>query len=417
MSRLAKNTFWMLLGFGVRLGIQFLYFVLLTRTLGPEEYGAFVSVVALTAVLAPFASWGSGNILIKYVSRAHSVFPAYWGASLATTLVSGGGLSIITFLLTGWLFSWESALRLALPIALGDLIGIRLADVSGQAFQGLERLNRTSAIWALMSATRLLGVLILLVLPQASAATWALLYSGSGLLSGGLSVAWVTSEGGAGRLSLKPMKGEWKEGLYFAIGLAAQGAYNDLDKTLLSRLASDAMAGTYAAAYRVLDALFIPMRAILYASYPRFFRAGKDGVEGGVAIALRLLPWGMAAGVLGMGGGWAFARLLPLLLGPRYTLSARILLFLTPILFFRVFHYLAADTLTGAGYQGLRSAFQVSIALLNLGLNLWWIPLLGWKGAAWSSLISDGLLAATLWFVVLGKRKTRRKDAASVCCS
>jgi len=95
------------------------------------------------------------------------------------------------------------------------------------------------------------------------------------------------------------------------------------------------------------------------------------------------------------------APFLPVLLGSEYTLSAEVLPLLAPILLFRATHYLAADALTGAGYQGLRSAVQVGVALLNLGLNLWWIPLFGWKGAVWSSLASDGLLAASLWLALL----------------
>lgn len=89
-SPLARNTLWMLLGFGFRLGLQFLYFVLLARILGPEQYGAFVGVAALIMVLSPFASWGSGNILIKHASRDPGLFKKYWGAALATTLASGG---------------------------------------------------------------------------------------------------------------------------------------------------------------------------------------------------------------------------------------------------------------------------------------------------------------------------------------
>jgi len=400
-SLLARNTLWMLLGFGFRLGIQFLYFVLLARILGPEQYGAFVGVVALVMVLSPFASWGSGNILIKHVSRDLGLFQRYWGAALATTLVSGGALSGLAFLLSGFLFGWETALALALPIALGDLIGIRLADVSGQAFQSRERLSRTSALWILMSTSRLLGVLILYALPEANASHWALLYAGSGFLAGALGVAWVVRELGFGPLSLGPMRGEWREGFYFAISLAAQGAYNDLDKTILSRLVSDAVAGGYAAAYRVLDAAFVPMRALVYATYPRFFREGNKGLVGSRTFALRLLPWGLAAGGIGMALALGLAPFLPVLLGSEYTLSAEVLPLLAPILLFRATHYLAADALTGAGYQGLRSAVQVGVALLNLGLNLWWIPLFGWKGAVWSSLASDGLLAASLWLALL----------------
>lgn len=408
-SLLGRNTLWMLLGFGFRLGVQFLYFVLLARILGPQQYGAFVGVAALVMVLSPFASWGSGNILIKYTSRDPGLFPRYWGAALATSLASGGGLAGLAFLLSGVLFGWETALALALPVSLGDLIGIRLADISGQAFQSRESLSRTSALWVLMSASRLLGVLVLYALPEANAAQWALLYAGSGLLAGALGVAWVTRELGFGPLSLGPMRGEWREGFYFAISLAAQGAYNDLDKTLLSRLVSDGVAGGYAAAYRVLDAAFVPMRALVYATYPRFFREGKRGLGGSRAFALRLLPFGLTAGVLGAALALGLAPLLPVLLGPEYALSAAVLPFLAPILLFRALHYLAADALTGAGYQGLRSAVQVGVAFLNLALNLWLIPLWGWKGAVYASLLSDGVLATVLWSVLVCYRYVHLK--------
>jgi len=37
---------------------------------------------------------------------------------------------------------------------------------------------------------------------------------------------------------------------------------------------------------------------------------------------------------------------------------------------------------------------------LNILLNLWLIPAYSWRGAAWSSLASDGLLAIGLWTAV-----------------
>lgn len=400
-SLLAKNTLWMFLGFGIRLGVQFFYFILLARILGPQQYGAFAGIAALIMLLSPFASWGSGNILIKHASRDPGLFKKYWGAALATTLVSGGVLTGLALLLSGLVFTWEAALALALPIALGDLIGIRLADIAGQAFQSRERLSRTSALWVIISGSRLLGVLVLHAFPQPTASHWALLYTGSGLLAGVLGVAWVIRELGFGPLSLEPMRGEWREGFYFAISLAAQGAYNDLDKALLSRFVSDVVAGSYAAAYRILDAAFVPMRALLYATYPRFFREGKKGLEDSRAFALRLLPWGLLAGGLGTVLALGLVSFVPTFLGPEYALSAAALSLLSPILLFRALHYLAADALTGAGYQGLRSLVQVGVAFFNLSLNLWWIPLFGWKGAVWSSLASDGLLAALLWLILL----------------
>ena len=73
---------------------------------------------------------------------------------------------------------------------------------------------------------------------------------------------------------------------------------------------------------------------------------------------------------------------------------------LSLIPFFRSVHYFAADALTGAGHQGLRSAVQVFVALFNVLLNFWLIPAYSWRGAAWSSLASDGLLMVLLWVAV-----------------
>ncbi len=63
-------------------------------------------------------------------------------------------------------------------------------------------------------------------------------------------------------------------------------------------------------------------------------------------------------------------------------------------------HYFAADTHTRAGFQGLRSAVQIIVAVFNVLINFWLIPLYSWKGAAWSSLASDGLLMVSLWLIV-----------------
>ncbi len=55
-SRLARNTVWMALGQGLRLVIQALYFVLIARSLGAVNYGAFIGVVALVGIVYPFAT-------------------------------------------------------------------------------------------------------------------------------------------------------------------------------------------------------------------------------------------------------------------------------------------------------------------------------------------------------------------------
>ena len=46
--------------------------------------------------------------------------------------------------------------------------------------------------------------------------------------------------------------------------------------------------GIYSAAYRIVDICTAPMRALLTAAYPRFFRSGAKGITGSAALARRL---------------------------------------------------------------------------------------------------------------------------------
>lgn len=391
----------------MRVLLQVAYFILLARALGPGDYGAFAGVLALVLILAPFASWGSGNILVKYASRDAKCFPEYWGAAVATTLLSGGGLTLVAVALATMVFGWEKGLGLALPIALGDLMGTRLADTASQAFQAVQRMSGTSAIWAGTTLLRLLGVAFLIVSPLGKDAfTWAWVYAVTGLLSGALSVLSVRGCMGWGPLSLRPMQREWREGLYFSVSLSSQGAYNDLDKALLARLISDTTAGVYTAAYRVIDAAFLPVRSLLYAAYPRFFQEGARGLMASKALAKRFLPWSLSLAVTVALAVVVFSPLLKFLLGEEYGDIALVAVWLLPVLMFRSLHYFAADALTGAGLQGMRSAFQVGVAALNLGLNLLLIPPFGWKGAAMASWISDGALVLGLWGYLFKRSRT-----------
>ena len=75
-SALVRNSVWMFLGQGLRLVIQAAYFTVIARSLGASNYGAFVSIAALAGILFPFATMGSGFLLIKNVSRDQSLFAA-----------------------------------------------------------------------------------------------------------------------------------------------------------------------------------------------------------------------------------------------------------------------------------------------------------------------------------------------------
>ena len=100
-----------------------------------------------------------------------------------------------------------------------------------------------------------------------------------------------------------------------------------------------------------------------------------------------MLGAGTAAGIL------LLAPLIPHLVGRDFSGVLVALRWLCCIPLLRGIHRATGSALTGSGRQNLRTTAQVIVAAVNLLLNLWWIPVYGWIGAAWSSLASDGLLA------------------------
>src|ERR1700743_1265229 len=86
---LAKDSLWMFLGYGMRIVVQAAYFILLARALRPAQYGAFVGVTALIALVAPFGGLGAGHLLVKNVSRDRSLFSDYWGNALFLAVTTG----------------------------------------------------------------------------------------------------------------------------------------------------------------------------------------------------------------------------------------------------------------------------------------------------------------------------------------
>ena len=397
----ARNTLWMLLGMGVRLLLQAVYFVIIARALGAEEYGAFVGVTALVGIIAPFASWGSGHILVKRVSRNRDLFNVYWGNALFMILISGLVLIVLVQLGAKAVLPGTIPPLLIFIVSVTDLLFARILDTAGQAFQAVHLLNRTAQLNVLLSLTRLIAALSLISFFQnPGLLVWTFLYLLSTAVSALIAVLLVQRMLGSPKLQISLIEPEIAQGFYFSVGLSAQTIYNDIDKMMLARLATLKATGIYAAAYRLIDVAFVPMRSLVLSTYPNFFKHGATGISGTVRYAKRLLLVGVAYGVAAGAGIFFLAPIVPYVLGDEYTNAVEALRWLALLPLLKSIHYLGANTLTGADLQEFRTSVQAIVAVFNVLINLWVIPLYSWRGAAWSSIASDSLLLVGLWGIV-----------------
>ena len=408
-SPLAKNTLWMSAGQGLRLIVQAAFFTVIARSLGTGNYGAFVGVAAFVGIASPFGSLGSGNILIRDVARDPQVFRSAWGRALLQTVLFGSFLCAVICLSSKVALPHTISLRMVLLIALSDIIGLNLALLAAYAFQAFEFLSWTSAIYISMSVSRLIAALLLVWLhPHPSALQWTYAYAGSTAALVIFTVLLASARLGRPKFSLRPSKGDLRQGLYFASGASASTIYNDLDKTMLARLGSLDATGIYGAAYRIIEVSFTPVLALLQAAYPNFFRVGVQGIHASLVYAKPLLLRALLFASVTCCALILFAPVIPMVLGAQYVpaiTAVRLLSFILPL---RSMHSFFSDVLTSTGRQGLRTLIQIAVALVNALLNLWIIPTYSWRGAAYTSIASDGLLAVLAGTAVLISARTSR---------
>jgi O-antigen/teichoic acid export membrane protein len=413
-SALARNTIWMSIGQGARLIVQALYFTVIARSLGVANYGAFVGVVALVAILYPFGAAGRGNLLVKKVASDKSTFPKMWGAAIGVSMISG--LLLISILMVVYHFALPASIpgRLVLLVGASDIIGLNIILIAGQAFQAFERLNWTATINVMISTSRLIGAVLLYSMHHSpTPLQWGYVYFGSTAIVTSAACWLVTKKLGTPQLNLPKTWLELREGLYFSISMSAQTIYNDIDKTMLARLGTLEATGIYGAAYRLIDVSFAPISALLTAAYPHFFRTGSQGIASSWEYAKPHLLRAAVYAILVCLGVLLCAGLVPYFLGLEYARTTEALRWLAPLPLLKALHYFLSDSLTGAGYQWLRSSIQTGVAVFNVLINFWLIPAYSWRGAAWASILSDGLLAASVYVAILCVVRQERLVAAA----
>jgi O-antigen/teichoic acid export membrane protein len=389
---MARDAGWVMGGQGFSFVLQAGYFVMLARVLGVEQFGVFAGASAFVSLVTPFSSLGAHLLFMRYVTSDPRQFARYWGNILLSAMAAN--IVLVTLL-------WATAAHLLNPASAAVILPVALANcMLGQLIQGVGVIFQTYlmmhlvALWnSILNALRFVAVVVMmLVFHHATASQWAWMSASLTLVVSVLAISVVTVRFGRPKLDPRLMIASVGEGLLYSMSGSTASAYNDLDKTLLSHYGMNVANGVYTTAYRIIDVAAIPVSSLESASLPRFFEMAKNDISAAVRFAWRILGRTALIGMLMGVAVFLCAPLIPILLGPSFVQSAIALRWLSLIPLFRSIHQITGAALTGTGHQKYRTSAQIAVALLNLGLNLVMIPSHGWLGAAWASLITDGML-------------------------
>jgi len=405
-DRLMANTAWMCARGAVRIVLQAAYFVIVARVLGAAGYGEFIAVAALAAMLAPFGSFGTGNLLVRDVSREPQAMADSWSTAMITTALAGLVLTTTLVAVAAYVLP-NAALVLVALIGVADLVFAQFSDLCGKAFQAQQRLDVTATLDTVLSLAKLVAAVALYaVVATPTPLLWAWFYAAANGVAATIALVVVFTRhrrlAVRGQFSLRSIK----EGMYFALSQWTQAVQKDIDKMLIVRFSGVHAAGIYGAAARIVDITFTPVLSLLSATYPGFFRHGAAGLQASVSFGRPLV---VMAGLYGLVTGLALflaAPLLPLVLGASFEGSVHAVQCLAVLPFLRALHYVAGDVLTGAGFQRWRAALQILAGATAVVLALAVIPVYSWRGAAAVAVASNVLLVAVSWIAIARLRRT-----------
>jgi len=287
-------------------------------------------------------------------------------------------------------------------IALADCVCTQLTTAAGRVFQAFEKMRITAGLSILVNLLRIIvAALMLWRLRHGTAAQWAtatLIVASIGATTALALVTWAYGKPSFSKLLLWRRMGE---GFVFALSYSTTGVYNDIDKAMLGHYGMNVANGIYTMAYRVIDMFTMPITSVQVAAIPRFFRKGVHGIRSTREYSARIIKRTAPLGLISAAVMLLLAPVIPHLVGKGFAQSVFALRWLCLLPFFRSFHLSAGDAITASGHQKLRLGSQAAAAAFNFGVNLYLIPRYSWRGAAWSSLATDGLLAIFNWSVLL----------------
>lgn len=400
---LARSTGWMFVGYVFRLVFQFAAFVWLARILGVTEFGSLATLLAIVALITPFIELGNYSLIVNDVARGIQVARTVGNSLLLMFLTVPIGF-IVLALAHSLLFP-QLPLGYLVGVAIAELIGGRLLTIAAGVNVAQSQLWRNAIIEALAGLSRLLFVYMLFRL-DGSLSTWVSLLAAHGLLVGTAALFWVIQTWGWPSVSFGEFVLRLKPGMHFALGAAAQNAYTDLDKAMLGRMSSFESVGIYAAAHRITLVSYLPLNALLATTYPRFFELGQQSFAATRAYGLKVLRLTLVYGLLVSLFLWLAAPLLPRLLGDDFSQSVKALRWLAIVPLIQSMYFPLGDILTGTGHQVWRSAAQMASLLMNVVLNILWIPDFGWLGSVWATLVSGfTLLLLIMLFILCANHK------------
>ena len=381
-------------------------FILVTKPLGPAQYGDYAAIQAIVVTASTLVSSWTGFVLIERVIREHC--PLNDAVSgLLPLVISVAPVAFLVSCLVGTALMPRVGISTLASFLLAALVGNTLLQLATAALQAVQGFASAARFLVIARVAQFGAVLALWLARAITLESLGYATLTASMLAGMLAMGWAIMHAGL-RLELtsRIVTSHVSRALAYAMTLLAAAAEEDADKILLVALTSSSVAGIYAAGYRIVQLGLVPLRAGISALHNEFVshndELSRQHVRRSIALTSIAACYGVAATI----ALFFAAPLVPHVLGSSYRHSIAVVRFVSPLVILRCLSSFAFNGLMGLGRRFWRLAVLGVAAAINVMLNFILIPMLSWRGAALALLASEIVYAILVWLalVILERR-------------
>lgn len=369
-------------------GVSMLMTFLLGRLFGPEAFGRYSYIITLASIFAILQDGGFRTFIYRELTAPsfqltqEKLFAVAHGHVIAVTVAGVFVLSV---------YPWQD--RWSLMIAVLSFGLATTTNFVSSYLKGEGKFDR-EAWWRVLTRSVTAAGILFFIFMFSLKVEWVLI----GWIVGFIIVLAWQSE-----YSLKRAPAfEWNRQIYTSIAAlvaidVATLIYFKIDLVMLRHMTDKLdQVGYYAAASRMLEGMILvlmPFGTVFFRDLR--LRAAEPGKL--VLWTGKLLLLAGAAVVLIAPVGWFFGKeLLVFCFGPSYAQGQEIIQWLFMALVFMIPNLFLTQSALAINQENYYAIGTCGAALLNIGLNLYLIPLYGAMGAVIGTITTEGFLTVFL---------------------
>ena len=396
-ERAWSNMAWLFADRLLRQGLGLLVLIWMARHLGPAEFGVLNYAVAYVALVWSFTDLGLSSIVVRNLVQRPEQSGSIIGSAFCLRLAAIAVAWALAIAGISWARPGEPVAR-TLVIILTTGMVFQAADTLAWWFEAL--VESKYVVWARSVSFVVAAALrVALILSGAALWTFAAATAAEAVLAGfGIALVFWWQKSRRPRLQFTSATAQnlLRDSWPLIFSNLAIVIYMRLDQVMLGNMRGDAEVGVYSVVVLIAEAAYIVPMIVMPSLLPGIVAAREQSETlfyerlDHLYRLMAFLAYAVALPLLGMS-----AWIVPLLFGSAYASGGPVLAVLAVAGIFTFMGVARTAYLVTTNSSKTHLATVATSCLINIALNLMWIPAYGALGAALAS-------AVAYWFAVHG---------------